>query len=316
MSTNDGWLSILADSLTSVPEGDTTIALIDPEGLAVVAATAGASPGVLDAAQQMVVQEIGPDIRSAYAGRVDDSWERSMQTDHGQVDAAAALVWNATRDQAAVIMSAALADLAQHEQFEPVPVSASTVVQSVYDRDMRCIISDPRLRNVGFDPADYLGSHPFVTTHPSDVVRVSALVNLVVSGEALEVEYVTRAAGPFGRWYNHHVTFRALHGAGPCFLGLYRALGARRTRIDVAALTDREIEVVGDFFSGLSIPEIARRYAVSEKTVRNQMSGVYRLLGVGSASEMLTSYDPPDRVLARQLGVRPVRLDSADAAEE
>lgn len=83
------------------------------------------------------------------------------------------------------------------------------------------------------------------------------LSHQVVSGEAVEVEYVTCLAGPMGDWHNHHVVLRPLVGERLGFLVKTRALGGRRRRIDSTQLSGRELEVSADFYSGLDISAIA-----------------------------------------------------------
>lgn len=53
------------------------------------------------------------------------------------------------------------------------------------------------------------------------------------------------------------------------------------------ALTRREGEIMQLLSSGLANAEIGRRVGISEKTVRNHLSSVYRKLGVGSRAEAI-----------------------------
>lgn len=46
---------------------------------------------------------------------------------------------------------------------------------------------------------------------------------------------------------------------------------------------------------GRRAPQIAERLGVSAKTVRNQMTSLYRKLGVATQSELVASYSMPPR---------------------
>jgi DNA-binding CsgD family transcriptional regulator len=52
-------------------------------------------------------------------------------------------------------------------------------------------------------------------------------------------------------------------------------------------LSDREAQVVRLLLSGLRVPLIARELNLSPSTVRNQLSMVYRKLGVSSQQELI-----------------------------
>ena len=52
-------------------------------------------------------------------------------------------------------------------------------------------------------------------------------------------------------------------------------------------LSDREAQVVRLLLSGLRVPLIARQLHLSPSTVRNQLSMVYRKLGVSSQQELI-----------------------------
>jgi DNA-binding CsgD family transcriptional regulator len=53
-------------------------------------------------------------------------------------------------------------------------------------------------------------------------------------------------------------------------------------------LTAREYEIVVRLYSGERVPTIARRLFLSESTVRNHLTSVYRKFGVGSQVELVT----------------------------
>ena len=71
----------------------------------------------------------------------------------------------------------------------------------------------------------------------------------------------------------------------------------------VESLSPRETEVVRLLAQGDRVPGIARQRGVSNSTVRNQLSSVYRKLGVGSQQELIT--------LLRE-GTRPDRQKPAE----
>ena len=51
-------------------------------------------------------------------------------------------------------------------------------------------------------------------------------------------------------------------------------------------LTAAELEVVALVLDGLSNQQIAQRRAVARSTIRKQLEGIYRKLGVGSRAEL------------------------------
>lgn len=63
--------------------------------------------------------------------------------------------------------------------------------------------------------------------------------------------------------------------------------GAGTTDAQGETLTPREREIMHLLSSGLANAEIGRRTGISEKTVRNHLSAVYRKLGVGSRAEAI-----------------------------
>lgn len=301
---SEPWLQMLGRSCVSFPSGDNFVVFVDPVSLEVAGSSATLRPSaevakLIDSAVRNHRQQIAKAVQS----REGYGWEEQLESDTSLVGSGG-LVWEPGQSVAALMVGFEPIDRANSVDFDPVPVSASTALQAVLDERMRCVFQDPRLRSVGLDPDVYLGSHAWSTVHPADLARVCLLVEQVVSGDAVEVDYVMRLAGPMGDWYNHHIVLRPLVGERPGYLLTMRALGARRRRIEAGQLSGRELQVAADFYSGLSIAAIARRYAVSERTVRNQMSSVYGKLGVGSSDELIRAYDPPDRLLREQIGVR------------
>lgn len=304
------WLRLLSQSCSSFPDAKNYVVVIDPDSMLVVGGSASAPIG--EAARSLVDVAIhghSDTIRAAISAGRDYAWEEQIHRD-GSGSAAGGILWSPDRSEAALMLAVDPVGPVAEVQFKPVPVSASTVLHAIYDSQFCCLYHDPRLSLVGLDPQAYLGAHAWTTTHPVDVSRTSPYIEQVLNGTAKEVEYVSRVVGPNGGWYNHHVMLRPFTGRDSGYLLTLRALGGRRPQIHTVGLTGRELAVAADFYSGLDLVAIARRYAVSEKTVRNQMSAVYGKLGVGSATEMVNQYDPPNRVIVDPIGVRPLASDS------
>lgn len=93
----------------------------------------------------------------------------------------------------------------------------------------------------------------------------------------------------------HEPAWRDFKDAVLDVAGAHKARARSASRFDT--LTARELEIYGLLLNGRSNAGIAAELAISEKTVRNHMSGVYRKLGVRSRAEAL--------VLAREHDFRP-----------
>jgi len=79
-------------------------------------------------------------------------------------------------------------------------------------------------------------------------------------------------------------------------------------------LSDREAQVVRLLLSGLRVPLIARQLSLSPSTVRNQLSMVYRKLGVSSQQELILLFHGfwrDGRTPAAQLGAEVLRQPRA-----
>jgi DNA-binding NarL/FixJ family response regulator len=59
------------------------------------------------------------------------------------------------------------------------------------------------------------------------------------------------------------------------------------TASGVATLTHRERQILGLLTAGLSNADIGKRLFISEKTVRNHLSSVYRKMAVGSRAQAI-----------------------------
>lgn len=93
----------------------------------------------------------------------------------------------------------------------------------------------------------------------------------------------------------HEPAWRDFKDAVLAFTGVDQATARSASRFET--LTARELEIYGLLLDGRSNAGIAGELAISEKTVRNHMSRVYRKLGVRSRAEAL--------VLAREHDFRP-----------
>lgn len=60
-----------------------------------------------------------------------------------------------------------------------------------------------------------------------------------------------------------------------------------QTRGEACVLSEREAQVVRLLLSGIRVPLIARQLHLSPSTVRNQLSAIYRKLGVSSQQELI-----------------------------
>lgn len=70
-------------------------------------------------------------------------------------------------------------------------------------------------------------------------------------------------------------------------------------------LSNREAQVVRLLLSGLRVPLIARQLHLSSSTIRNQLSMVYRKLGVNSQQELISLFHEfwrDERMLSALLG--------------
>jgi DNA-binding CsgD family transcriptional regulator len=76
----------------------------------------------------------------------------------------------------------------------------------------------------------------------------------------------------------------AATGVLPELIGLPSA-----TRLpEMTGLSTREIEIVTRLVRGERVPLIAKAMFLSQSTVRNHLTSVYRKLGVGSQQELIT----------------------------
>lgn len=151
-----------------------------------------------------------------------------------------------------------------------------------------------------------MGGYSLPTIHPVDYVRVEPLLHAVIQGDAAEAQYSARLIGHDGLWHNHHCIFRPLvAAAGSILMSQIRELSNVCNPIDTSAFDERDLDFLDDLFAGLGIGDIARLRHLSVKTVRNRLSALYSRLGVGSAQELLSTVDPPDRLQLHPTNLRP-----------
>lgn len=182
-----------------------------------------------------------------------------------------------------------------HPQDLELQSDALWAVKVAYDLDLVIVGADSRFREWAMDPADQVGGHLFVMMHPEDVPAVSALARGLVVGRFVDVEFDARALAPQGRWAAVRVALRRLEGPHPLVVADVRPTDLRFPSIDSGIVTDREMEIARSLFIGRRAPQIAERQGVSAKTVRNQMTSLYRKLGVTTQSELVASYSMPPR---------------------
>jgi DNA-binding CsgD family transcriptional regulator len=86
----------------------------------------------------------------------------------------------------------------------------------------------------------------------------------------------------------HKQTLAALDLIAPVLHSLFLATKqAEKPRIDLTALTDRQLELVDLALEGLSDKAIARRLSISDHTVGNHFRAIYARLGIGKRSQLI-----------------------------
>ena len=181
-----------------------------------------------------------------------------------------------------------------------VEFGAPGVLQFVYDSALRVVLADPRLRLYGIDASSMVGMITWVTVHPEDIPIAQPRVVEVLGGLAEMATYTVRVASPsVGLWTPVRVELRLLVGNGDTadqrLLATVEPVGTFRRTIGPGVLSDRELAIVVELFSGRRVQQIAVRAGVSTKTIRNQLSGVYRKLDVASQTELLDGFHAPAR---------------------
>ncbi len=162
-----------------------------------------------------------------------------------------------------------------------------------YDLDGVCIAADERLVEYGLDPANQIGGHSMLMSHPVDVPRISTIVRPVYLGTTASATYGVRAVGPAGAWTNLTCEIHRLEGSPPLVIAGLTPGDPFQPSVDVSRLTPREIAVVVALFDGKRPAQIAAEGQVAVGTVRNQVASVLRKLGVSGQAELLTRFTRP-----------------------
>ncbi|MFK7919630.1 MAG: hypothetical protein AB8G14_16255 [Ilumatobacter sp.] len=292
--------------MSSILEGTTAYALLDPVSLHVLASALPVRPAII----AEVAHLHGDGLRLAFEQRDDYAIEETtVSIGLEQVVVAGALVWQSDRSDAGLVLASWPANRPKHPPFDPIVVSTSTIIPFVVDRENRNVLIDPRVTVLGYDLDAMLNSHSILSSHPADWVRTLPLRDAVMAGEAGAAEYSCRKLSTGGVWFNHHCTIRRLIGESDRFVYFMRTLGAKRRTMNTTVLESDELVLLSDLFNGMTVHGLAHRRAVTEKTIRNQLSRAYGKIGVGSQTEMVTTFDPPDRLFDHAFGIRPRQRD-------
>jgi len=176
------------------------------------------------------------------------------------------------------------------------PDPAPLQLQFTYDDDLRIRGIDPRMGLYWDDPRRELGAYIWVCIHPADLHLVVPWVDRLVAGELESVEYTVRVITHVGNWTPARFELRRLLSAPDAEAAIAVTLtlvGEFKDTIADGVLTPRETAVVAALFDGRRVPQIAARDGVSVKTLRNQLTAVYRKLGVADQGQLLETYHRP-----------------------
>lgn len=185
---------------------------------------------------------------------------------------------------------------------------------------------------LGHDAASLLGRSAFTTVHPEDISQLLLLASQATARHGGASGRVRLRNGE-GGWMQCRITVLPLAGSAPGGFAFalssvtagplvpttrtreledhLRRIGREVTASGVAALasemptalevpelsllTAREYEIVVRLAGGERPPAIARRLFLSESTVRNHLTSVYRKFGVMSQGELLARLLPEAR---------------------
>ena len=213
----------------------------------------------------------------------------------GRAVAAAARIHGPTAASGEVIVCALFPE--NNDFVDPDPASVPLRdLAFIHDQHGATIAADGRLRRVGVDPDERLGANGFLQVHPCDLPAVMPMVRGILAGEVEEATLRMRVIGPLHMWVPVVSTYRPLAGLGGAYLALHSFEPDARHNLPVDSLTEAENDIVRLLFIGKRIETIAATRGVSERTIRNQLSTVYRKLGIGSQTELLDGYLPPLRL--------------------
>ena len=202
----------------------------------------------------------------------------------------------------------------------PLPDRAPLQLHFTYDDDLRIRGVDTRMGVYWDDPRRELGAYAWVCFHPADLHLVVPWIDRLVAGELEFVEYTARVITHVGNWTPARCELRRLLTVDDdaTIAVTLTLVGDFKETIAEGALTPRELAVVAALFDGRRVPQIAAHDGVSVKTLRNQLTAVYRKLGVADQGALLETYHRPatgapvlSRALVEAWG-RPAEGDRAD----
>lgn len=188
--------------------------------------------------------------------------------------------------------------LAPHDRptgIDPAPL-ASLRFRSVLDRQARLVAYSPQATVLWADLDAMLGTVITAMVHPDDLVEILPAANAVFAGVADRASYTVRMSIDGGRWATLQIEAERLVTGDDLLVVLdNRVIDEGRRQIPIGVLSEREFAIVTALFSGLRIDQVAARDQVSTKTVRNQLAGVYRKLGVSGQRDLLDTFHHPTR---------------------
>jgi two-component system, NarL family, nitrate/nitrite response regulator NarL len=117
-----------------------------------------------------------------------------------------------------------------------------------------------------------------------DEVAPERTLVAIVTGEA-EGEIVMRAGGAIRGFVTHQTSIEQLMGTIERAVGEDRPAAASTPPAAIAALTEREREILGMVGEGLANKEIARRLQIELATVKSHIHNILKKLGVNSRTE-------------------------------
>jgi DNA-binding CsgD family transcriptional regulator len=186
-------------------------------------------------------------------------------------------------------------DQEENVRLEPaLPDPAPSVQHVLYDERLRIRGSDPRMVAFGADPTAELGTLIWVYIHPADIHRAQPPLQRLVAGDASSAEYSVRIRTPWGNWTPARFEVRRMvSDADAPILATFSLVGDFKQTIAPGLLTPRELEIVGALFDGWRVPQLAERDDVSVKTLRNQLTAIYRKLDVRDQGNLLATFHQP-----------------------
>lgn len=310
----EAWIAQVVETLTSPAFAASTILAVDPLDGSVLAATASArrlldEMGVAsleDVAERGVVAK--PDLRrfrqrtqqwltsiaSSRRREVADAWHDEVRLHlpggaelfridivghHRSRYARQLLFVTLTRVEAA---HAATAD------------ASAAALWTVTDLDARIIALDPGWTVLWPEPEQLVGTLTSLLTHPEDLAEIFPVAHELYNALRPSCSYTVRLRDHAGRWIPVHVELRVMVSRdGRYVVASNRIVDQRRAMIPDGLLSARELEVVRALFDGMRVSQIVTRDRVSTNTVRNQLSSVYRKLGVTGQADLLSRFTRP-----------------------